>query len=44
MKHTSKFLFVFLALGLLFACAQAPQQLVSEKPIPSTADLASKKN
>ena len=43
MKQNSKFLLVFLALGLLFACAQAPQQLVSEKPIPSTADLASKK-
>ena len=43
MKQNSKFLFVFLALGLLFACARTPQQLVSEKPIPSTADLASKK-
>ena len=43
MKHTSKFLFVFLALGLLFACARAPQQLVSEKHVTSIVDLASKK-
>ncbi len=43
MKHTSKFLFVFLALGLLFACAQAPQQLVSEKPAAPVVDLASEK-
>lgn len=43
MKQNSKFLLVFLALGLLFACAQAPQQLVSEKPATSIVDLASKK-
>ncbi len=43
MKQNSKFLFVFLALGLLFACAQAPQQLVSEKPVAPFVDLASEK-
>ena len=42
MKQNSKFLLVFLALGLLFACAQAPQQLVSEKPDAPVVDLASK--
>ena len=41
MKQNSKFLFLFLALSLLFACARTPQQLISEKPILPTVDLTS---
>ncbi len=43
MKQNSKFLLVFLALGLLFACGRTPQQLVSEKPDAPVVDLASEK-
>ena len=43
MTQNSKFLFVFLALGLLFSCAQTPQPVVSEKPVVPTADLTSEK-
>ena len=43
MKQNSKFLFVFLALGFLFACARTPQQLVSEKPVAPVVDLTSEK-
>ena len=42
MKKNNKFLLVFLALGLLLACARTPQQLISEKPILPTVDLTSK--
>ena len=42
-KQNSKFLLVFLALGFLFACARAPQQLVSEKPVAPVVDLTSEK-
>ena len=43
MKQHSKCLLVLLALGILFSCAQAPQQMVSEKPVAPTVDLTSKK-
>ena len=43
MKQNSRFLFVSLALGLFLSCAQAPQQLVSEKPVALTVDLTSEK-
>lgn len=43
MKQNIKFLFVFLALGLLISCARAPQQLVSEKSAAPVVDLTSKK-
>ncbi|MYB95650.1 tetratricopeptide repeat protein, partial [Candidatus Poribacteria bacterium] len=39
MRQNGKFLFVFLALGLFISCAQAPQQLVSEKPAAPVVDL-----
>ena len=43
MKQNSKFLFLFLVLSLFISCAQAPQQLVSEKPAAPVVDLTSKK-
>ena len=43
MKRNIKSLLVLLILSLLLSCAQTPQQLVSEKPIPPGADLAPKK-
>ncbi|MDE0011778.1 MAG: tetratricopeptide repeat protein [Candidatus Poribacteria bacterium] len=43
MKQNSKFLFVFLVLSLFISCAQAPQHLVSEKPVAPVVDLASEK-
>ena len=43
MKQNGKFLFVFLVLSLFISCAQAPQQLVSEKPVASVVDLTSEK-
>ncbi|RKU20571.1 hypothetical protein C6503_05790 [Candidatus Poribacteria bacterium] len=43
MKQNSKFLFVFLILSLFISCAQAPQQLVSGKPVAPVVDLASEK-
>ena len=42
MKHTSKFLFVFLVSGLLLSCARTPQQL-SKKPGVPSVDLTSEK-
>jgi len=44
MKQNSKFLFVFLVLSLFISCAQAPQHLVSEKPVAPVVDLASEKS
>ena len=43
MKQNSKFLFVFLVLSLFISCAQAPQQLVSEKPVSPLKVLALEK-
>ena len=43
MTQNSKFLFVFLVLSLFISCAQAPQQLVSEKPAAPVVDLTSEK-
>ena len=43
MTQNSKFLFVFLVLSLFISCAQAPQQLVSEKPVAPVVDLTSEK-
>ena len=42
MKHTSKFLFVLLALALFFSCARTPQQL-SKKPGVPLVDLTFEK-
>ncbi len=43
MKHSSKFLFFFLALGFLLSCARTPQQLTSEKPVAPIKFLAPEK-
>ena len=43
MRQNGKFLFVFLVLSLFLSCAQAPQQLVSEKPVAPVVDLTSEK-
>ncbi|RKU20572.1 hypothetical protein C6503_05795 [Candidatus Poribacteria bacterium] len=43
MKQNSRFLFVFLVLGLFFACTRTPQRLASEKPAAPTVNLVSKK-
>ena len=43
MKQNSKSLWVLLALSFFLSCAQAPQQLVSEKLVAPTADLTSEK-
>lgn len=43
MKRNSTSLLVLLTLGLFISCAQAPQQLVSEKPVAPTVDLTSEK-
>ena len=42
MKQNSKSLLVLLALSLLFSCVQAPQQLVSDKPVAPIVDLIPK--
>ena len=43
MKHSSKFLFVFLALSFLLSCARTPQHLISEKSVAPIKDLAPEK-
>ena len=43
MKRNSKSLLGVLTLSLLFSCAQAPQQLVSEKPVASTVNFIPEK-
>ncbi len=43
MRQNGKFLFVFLVLSLFISCAQAPQQLISEKPAAPVVDLTSEK-
>lgn len=43
MRQNSKSLLVLLALSLLLSCARTPQQLVSEKPVAPTVELASEK-
>lgn len=42
-RQNGKFLFLFLVLSLFISCAQAPQQLVSEKTAAPPVDLTSEK-